>query len=138
MASIFPDKTARPTDGNLATALGRTKAHWDAIVGHVAREHPNLARDWKFYGSKYGWQLRIIRKRSVVLYLIPHAGSFLVATALKSEALARLRESGLPSNLVAEIEAAKTYAEGRPARVEVTEEPQVDVVLRLLALVLSE
>lgn len=124
-------------DTTLSTMLGETKPHWDAIVAHVVREYPSLAREWKFYGPKHGWQLRILRKKSIVLYLIPHEGRFRAASALKKPALARLHESGLPPELVAEIEGAKTYGEGRPARVEVTDETHVGVVERLLALALS-
>lgn len=137
MASNFIDKAAKPDEASLSGMLGETKPHWDAIVAQVSSEYPSLVHEWKFYGAKHGWQLRILRKKAVVLYLIPHEGSFLAATALKKPALALLHASGLPPSFIAEIEGTKAYGEGVPARLEVTDAKHVGVVLRLLALVLG-
>ncbi len=134
MSSVLLDKATKPDDTSLSKALGKSKPHWDAIIARVVDEHPELTREWKFYGAKHGWQLRIARKKAVVLYMIPHQGSFLAALALKEPALAVLRSSGFLAGLVAEIDGAKANVEGRPARIEVTRKGQVDIVLRLLEL----
>ncbi|MFV8752053.1 DUF3788 family protein [Nannocystaceae bacterium ST9] len=132
----FAERTTEPDEVCLNELLGETKPHWDALVEHVAREHPGLARTWKRYG-KQGWQLKITKGKAAAMYLIPHPGHFVAATALKGPALAELGASGLPASLIAVIEAAKTYPEGRPARVEVREAGDVAIAVRLLALKLS-
>jgi hypothetical protein len=133
----FDDKSHAPDEASLAAALGKAKAHWDAIVRHAEKECDGLLREWKFYGKKYGWQLKFSDKRRAVLYLIPHRNSFLAAMALSPEAVGALREHDLPAALVREIEDAKAAPEGRPARVEVSSKKDADLVRQLLAIKLS-
>jgi Protein of unknown function (DUF3788) len=126
-----------PDDATLEQALGRTKKLWDAIVDHVDSLPNGLVREWKYYGKKHGWQMKVTDRKRAVLYLIPHDGSFLAALALNDKAVAALPSQKIPPRLVREIATAKTYPEGRPARVEVTSTSDLMVVKKLLALKLS-
>jgi hypothetical protein len=132
----FDDKDAKPDGKTLAAALGSTMTSWNAIVNELA-ERSGLVQEWKFYGKKYGWQLKVATKKAAVIYMIPHEGSFLAALALPPKAVDAVRTSDLPPDVIREIEAAKTYSEGRPARVEVTGKKQLEVVRRLLAIKLE-
>jgi hypothetical protein len=131
----FDDKATRPDDAALAKVLGKSRTHWDALLAYLGEA--GVAREWKFYGAKYGWQIKAANKKSAVLYMIPHEGSFLAALALKSKAVEAVRASNLPAGLIKEIESAKEYAEGRPARVEVATKSQAEMVKRLVAIKLA-
>jgi hypothetical protein len=137
MSAAFDDKSAPPDDAALSKLLGKSKKAWDATLAHVQASVEKVDVGWKFYGSKHGWQIKATRGKKAVLYMIPHAGKFVAATALPRQALEQLEAAGLPDALVAEIRAAKPYAEGTPARVEVTSAKQVTVIKRLLALKLG-
>jgi hypothetical protein len=136
MSSVFSEKTEQPDDAALTRALGRSKAHWDAIMRHV-QGLDGVTVSWKFYGKKHGWQVKALRKKKALLYLIPHQGSFLAAMALDEQALEAVRGSALPPALVEEIVAAKPSPEGHPARVEVGTKAQAELVRRLLAIKLN-
>jgi hypothetical protein len=131
----FDDKAAKPDDAALAKALGKSRTHWDALLAYL--DEAGVAREWKFYGAKYGWQVKAASKKSAVLYMIPHEGSFLAAIALKGRAIEAVRASNLPPELIKEIENAKEYAEGRPARIEVANKKQADIVKQLVAFKLN-
>jgi len=130
----FDDKSVPPDDAALSKALGKAKKAWDAALAHLQTGIDGVDVAWKFYGSKHGWQIKATRGNKAVMYLIPHAGKFVAATALPRQAVAALDDAGLPAALVAEIRSARAYAEGTPARVEVTSARQLAVVKRLLAL----
>jgi hypothetical protein len=134
MAAYFDDKAHKPTDKRLATALGKSKKCWDAILEGVDRARGGLGCEWKFYGAKFGWQLKVMDKKRTVLYLVPREGGFLAAMALSERAVAAVRVSSLPPTLVSEIETAKVLPEGRPARIEVTSAKQLEVVRQLMAI----
>jgi hypothetical protein len=137
VSAQFPDKNSAPDDAALSTALGKSKKAWDATLAHVRASVEGVDVAWKFYGSKHGWQIKATRGKKAVLYLVPHANKFVAATALPRRAVEALDDAGLPDELVAEIRAAKAYAEGTPARIEVSNARQVAIVKRLLALQLG-
>lgn len=132
---LFTDAGKPPDDAALAAALGRAKRHWDAILASLPED--GIAREWKFYGAKYGWQLKIAKGKRAMLYLVPRPSKFGAALALPDQAVAALRGSGLPAALVQEIESARRYPEGRPARIEVSAREDAEIVQRLLAIKLE-
>ena len=138
MSSVFDRRDHPPDDTSLAATLGATKAHWDALLALLATRAKGVAQEWKFYGGKLGWQLKVSEKKRALVYLVPHERSFLAAMALRPDAIAALRAHALPEALVREIETAKESPEGRPARVEVRDAQDADVVRRLLAIKLGD
>lgn len=127
-------RTSGPGASALAAQLGRARKAWDVLLARVDEAWPDVVREWKNYGAKHGWQLKMSHRKRAFVYLIPRDGSFTAATALKGEALAALRESGLPAALVDEIERGTSYPEGKAARIIVTTSTQVEQVMSLLAL----
>ena len=132
--SVFDDKAHPPDDTALAEALGRTKRHWDEVVAYGLDAFDGVADEWKFYGKKHGWQLKLLHKRRALLWLVPHEKSFLAGMALRESAMDAVRKARLPADLEREILDAKPYMEGKPARVEVTNLKDVATVKKLLAL----
>ena len=129
----FPEKADRPDDDALSDALGRSYDRWRELVAHVAEAYPDAVLAWKHYGPKHGWQLKIQQKRRALLYLVPQEKAFLAGMALREAAFPALRTAGLSRALVREIETAKPYLEGYPARVTVRLKRDVDIVEKLLA-----
>ena len=133
MPSALDDAKSTPDDAALARVLADAKPHWDEIVAHLD-SLPGVTRAWRFYGAKHGWQLKAERRKRALLYLIPEHDRFTAATALKGDVLPALRASALPAELVREIERARIFVEGRPARVVVTRATDVAVVRELVAI----
>jgi uncharacterized protein DUF3788 len=136
MPSVFVDGARPPDDLRLAEALGRTREAWDEILTHLDGID-GVARRWKYYGAKHGWQMVAARGKAAVLYLIPNDGAFTAALALRDRALDAVRAAGLPPSLVRAIETAKPYAEGRPVRIEVKTGNDAGVVAKLVAIKLA-
>lgn len=137
MSSVFDEKEARPDDDALTETLGRTRRHWDEILAHARDVCDGLGEEWKFYGRKHGWQLKLQARKRGILYLVPHRKSFLAGMAIRESAMDLVRKSRLPADLKKEIEDAKPFMEGRPAHVEVTNLRHVASVKKLIDLKLS-
>jgi hypothetical protein len=116
--------------------LGRAGVQWDALLRFVEAQ-AGVTREWKLYGGKHGWQLKLIAKKRALAYLIPRDGYFTAALALRPRAIDALASSGLPAELVRAIMTAKESSEGRPARVDVRDREQRELVERLLTLKLA-
>jgi hypothetical protein len=118
----------------LKKVLGKSARSWDDLISHVKGEHAPITEQWNFSGAKYGWSLRLRRKDRVVLYLTPQAGSFLVGLVLGEKAAAAAHQNGLPPQVLALIDAAPRYAEGRGIRVTITGREQLLAVQQLASI----
>jgi hypothetical protein len=121
-----------PGPPELSLLLGKARTAWDALRTFLDGLE-GVTGEWKFYGEKHGWQLKLVAHKRALLYLIPRDGRFTAALALRDPAIATLRAAGIPDAVVREIEAAKPSPEGKPARVEVRGARELPLVKKLVA-----
>lgn len=131
VTSAFDDKSKPPAEADLATVLGPAARAWGELEQQIASRFAPLSREWVFSGQKYGWSLRLKRKQRAVLYMTPCARCFRVALALGEKATAAARSAGLPDALLAVIEAAPKYAEGRAVRLEVRKLSELKPIVKI-------
>lgn len=132
--SILDDQSKKPTDEDLAAALGRTKQLWDRLVNDVAQVYPPVIQEWGFAGEKYGWSLRLKRKKRTILYLIPQQRYFLCAFVFGGRATDAAREANLPVETIKAINDAPVYGEGRGFRLKVSKRKDVETMATLAAI----
>jgi hypothetical protein len=77
---------------------------------------------------KYGWSLRLQLKKRNIVYLGPRIGSFMTAFVLGDKAIAAVRKSTLPADLLQTIAKTKRYGEGTPVWIEVKRPEDLDTV----------
>lgn len=131
--SVFESRDHAPTPAALRTALGRAATHWDALVSSIDLTHGPVERVWSYAGAKFGWSMRLVRGGRVIVYLTPQAGQFLAGFALGGKAESAARAAGLPAAVLALLDAAPKYAEGRGLRVPVRTRTDVAAVRKLAA-----
>jgi hypothetical protein len=131
--SAFADQEQPPDAAALAEMLGPAAKPWQALSAHVAKSWPPIEERWNFAGAKFGWSLRLVQKKRVVVYLTPEAGHFLVGVVLGDRAVAAARAAGLPPAVLALLDAARRYGEGTGLRVEVRRAADLAAIRTLLA-----
>ena len=131
--NAFLGKTARPSEADLEKALGRAKPLWDRLVAELASEHDVTTREWKSYGAKSGWSLRLMRGKRTIVWLVPSAGCFEVAFVFGEKALAAIRESAMPAPVLRMLDEAPKYPEGTGLRFQVKAGKDIAVVKKLAA-----
>jgi hypothetical protein len=129
--SVFDDKATCPNDHKIATALGRTAPLWTALKDALHTEYDGLEEDWHSAGAAHGWSLRLKQKTRAIVYLTPCAKHFLASFALGEKACRAALAAGLDPSVLALIDAAPRYAEGRGVRIPVRKRGDVDQVLRV-------
>ena len=117
--SIFIDKTTKPGEKDLVTALGQTYRLWQDIVTLVYLKYPKAVSEWNFPGQKYGWSLKIKDKKRAIIYLLPRDKRFMVAFNFGQKAFEKIMDSNVSQEIKHSLESAKVYAEGRGIRIEV-------------------
>jgi hypothetical protein len=131
--SAFDDRSKAPAAADLVRTLGRSSTHWEQLVAQLSSEYAPLDETWIFSGAKWGWSLRLKRKKRTVLYMTPCKKHFLVGFALGQKAVKAAHEGALPHSILAAIDEAPRYAEGRGLRIEVRNKTDRENVLALAA-----
>ena len=132
--SAFDDKSKVPKAADLEKMLGRTWAHWINLIEHAASEYPPLEEKWNFAGEKWGWAFRMKQKKRTILYMTPCKGYFLVGFVLGEKAVKAAHDKGLPAPILAAIDQAPKYAEGRGIRIEIRNKKDFENVKKVAAI----
>jgi hypothetical protein len=119
-----------PTESELRALLGASFAAYQALLAGNA----DLRPEWKYYGPKSGWTLKLFDRRRNLCFLMPRAGELGVAFALGEAAVKRALDADLPAPLKQEIREARQYVEGRPVRLTVRDAADLALVATLLAI----
>lgn len=79
--NVLNEAAERPTDPQVQAALGPAWEHFEALRAATATcEH-----EWRHYGKKYGWKLKVHADDKVLFELTVADGWFLVALALREK-----------------------------------------------------
>ena len=132
--SVFDDKAAKPDENVLAAVLGKTYSLWGKACASLGREFDPIDREWGFPGKKYGWSLRVKRKKRTILYLTPLEGRFRVAFVFGDRAVAAVEESSVPEGIKEELRNARRYAEGRGLALEIRAAKDLRIIETLAAI----
>ncbi|MFG0252013.1 MAG: DUF3788 family protein [Phycisphaerales bacterium JB038] len=135
--SAFDDKGHEPSRAEVAAVLGRAAGAWGGLVEFVDAEFPPLEQSWQFSGAKWGWSLRLIQKKRVVVYLTPQQGFFYAGFALGEKAVQAAHQARLAATVLEIIDHAPKYAEGRGFRMEIRNRKQVASLKRLITIRMS-
>lgn len=129
--SAFDDRASPPDEAALTAMLGRSSLHWRALRTRFEAEFTPFAAEWNFAGAKYGWSCRLKHRSRVILYLTPCRRHFLVGLVVGEKAVKAAREAELPAALMAAVEAAPRYGEGRGFRLEVRKKADLAGIFEL-------
>jgi hypothetical protein len=129
--SAFGDRAAPPQPDAVAATLGPAHPLWESLRTGLAAACDDYSEVWGYTAKSTGWGLRAKDGDRVVVYLTPREGEFLASLAMGEKAVVAARAAGLPDRVLAVVDGARRYAEGRAVRLTVSTEADVDAVLRL-------
>lgn len=128
----FNDKQVMPDEAALASEIGETKKYLDRICRFIEEETGQLTREWKHYGQKTGWTLKLLSKKRNLLFVGPENGYFIVAFVFGDRAVEAVSKSQLPETIKNELINARKYAEGRGIRFEIRDDSDLENVKELI------
>jgi len=135
--SAFDDRKAPPTHQDFARVLDKAGAVWLDLKDELGSVFAPLQEEWSFAGAKYGWSLRLKRRKRVIVYMTPGRQHFLASFALGEKACAAALHAGLPAAILALIADAPKYAEGRGVRIPVRTRKEASTIVKLAAIKLA-
>jgi hypothetical protein len=111
----FTSKDDIPGNLKLKRVLGNMFLSYQEIL----KLTEELPFEWKYYGKKFGWQLKVVLRGKALLYLVPLKNSFRLGFAVREQERDALLNSKLAAKAKAELAMVKKYHEGYPLRLTV-------------------
>jgi len=136
-SSVFDDKSMKPDDIQLKKVLGKTFELWMKLIDYVKANYDPSIEEWNFSGQKWGWAFRMKHKKRTILYFTPLEGYFINGFVFGDKAAAVLEKSDLSENIKEELRNAKKYMEGRPLRVDVKKQTDIENIKMLIDIKMS-
>jgi len=132
MPGILTDKSHIPDDRALGAALGPAFKLWTNLKSSIDDAYGPLTPEWKHYGARSGWTLKLLRGKRNLFFMFPGKGFFTVAFLFGDRAVGAVGASDLPKSLIEELKGARRYAEGRGLRLDVRNKSAAGRVLKLV------
>ena len=132
MSSTLTDRSLEPDDQILSGTLGASFKSWTEIKNAITEEHGTTREEWKYYGAKSGWVLKLLLKKRNLFFLIPGDKHFTLGFVFGDRAVEAIEKSRLPAAMIREVKDARRYAEGRGLRIDVRNRTPVSHVLKLV------
>jgi hypothetical protein len=131
---MLGDKKGKPpSTRELANLLGRSHAAFLALTERGSA----FSCEWKRYGKKSPWVLKVSQADRTLLYATPMADAFEATVVLGERAAQAALAGRVSKHLHTSIRAAKPYVEGRPVRVIVKGQADLAGVEELVAVKLN-
>jgi hypothetical protein len=131
--SAFDNKSRQPDADELRATLGRSSRCWTGLLAHAESRYPPLEKTWQFAGAKWGWSLRLKRKKRTILYMTPRRRHFLVGLVLGEKAVRAAHQTQLSASTLEAVDQAPRFAEGRGVRLEIRYKRDLEAAQKLAA-----
>lgn len=136
--NYFVDKATEPQNKELEIALGSTFPLFEEIFRYLVDTHRDVRLEWKQYSKKMGWQLKLLKGKRNIMFVVPFDGYFIVAFIFGDKAAGQVMESDLPEAIKTGLRDAKKYMEGRVINITIMQDTKnVDDIMKLIEIKLN-
>ena len=129
--SAFDDKAHQPKENEIQAKLAKSYSAWVELRDTVVAKYPPIAETWAYTGKSTGWGMRLKIGERIIMYMTPCEEYFRASFVLGEKAVKAAHEAKLPASVLAVIDSAKKYAEGRGVRFEVQSIKDIKGVVEL-------
>ena len=129
---ILNDKNTKPTDAVFKSKVGSAFKYYKEIENHILKNYDSIKKEWKYYGQKNGWLLKIFYKNRNLLFIIPSKSFFRIVFVFGDRAVKTIEESEIKDYLKEAIKAARKYAEGRSLSIDIKDDIYIEDIKSLI------
>jgi hypothetical protein len=131
---MLSDKSVIPSEEQIFSFIGENKVHWHNIMSHVFENYKDSSGSWNYYNDGKQWLFKQVQKKKTIFWAAVLADTFRITFYFSDKALPFIENSDLPSKIKEDFITAKKYGSIRPVSIKVYDNPDVENVLKLIAI----
>ncbi len=132
MVEFLYDKSKMPDNQMLAEVMGKSFNLWMKLKQQLENKYGILIKEWKFYGQKLGWTFKLLLKKRNLFFFKPCKNFFRLTFVFGDKAVNEILSSDFPDFIKTELKNARKYVEGRGLTLEVKNNKEIEIVLKLV------
>ncbi len=130
--NVFTEKEIVPSDTLVKKKLGSGYSHLKEIRQFVKEISDESVEEWKYYGKKTGWLLKILINKRNLFFIIICENFFKIVFVFGEKAVKVIKEEDISPVLKDELLSARKYVEGRALRITVKDSKYLSDIQRLI------
>ena len=131
--SAFDNKSIIPDDEMVAAVLGDSFKLWESVRQHLTANYKKINESW-YFSKSGGWSKNIKSDKRSLFYFTPTQGAFQAFFFLSEKAVAVVRNSDLPKEIIGLIPEAKQCVCGFSFAFEIKTETDANALIKLIAI----
>jgi hypothetical protein len=132
--NVFLEKEPVPTDELIESTIGAPFQQLLEIREFVNEYVGPTKEEWKYYGKKYGYNLKTFLKRRNLFFIIIYEDHFTIGLIYGSRAEAAVMESDVTEKSKKELSEARKYGEGKGISFDVYDARHMEDIKKLIML----
>ena len=129
---VFMAKEEMPTEEKISEKLVSVYFQLESIRQHLLETLEETREEWKFFGKKGGWILKILLKKRNLFFIGIYEGYFRITFVFGEKAFKVIMDSDLSAELKSYMEGARKYAEGRGLSITVDGPAYLEDIKKLI------
>jgi hypothetical protein len=130
---VLSDKSVVPDDEYIFTLIGERKEYWQEIMSYSSDNY-NDKGSWNYYNDGKQWLFKLVNRKKTIFWAGILKGAFRITFYFGDKAEPILLESDIPQKFKDEFKSAKRYGAIRAVSMVVSDQADVDNVLKLIAI----
>jgi predicted restriction endonuclease len=129
---LIDDNLATPSLELMEEKIGKNYKIFDSILKYLNENYEGIHIQWKHYGEKYGWTLKVFLKKRNLFFITPREGYFNISFVFGDKAVEKVKESDIAHDIKELLHQAKKYVEGTGIKLEVKSREDLLAILILI------
>jgi hypothetical protein len=134
---VLTDKAVVPTDKQIFSFIGENKTYWKRIMNHISENYKEFTGTWNYYNDGKQWLFKLVNKKKTIFWLGLFNNTFRITFYFGDKAEQLILASELPDKVKQEFRSAKKYGAIRGITTVITNNEDVDIVEKLIAVKLK-
>lgn len=98
-----------PSDEIVFSFIGKYKPLWISLFQYIQEQHPEIAKEWRYYNDGKCWLLKVTKKAKTIFWLSVIEKTFRITFYFNDKAQKAIDNSTLPEELKEQFKSGKKY-----------------------------